>query len=245
MKNVKIYALNNGNNAVSFFKKAFDEGAAAVQCDIRRTLDGQFIAFRDRNLSRMCGRDWVVSGTSWSHIKNLPVRSGEPIPHLDDLLKFMVLHPGAVFFFRALLNTAQDVADLAHQISRAGVQTRGVITVSSSRLSFISAARKSVHDIGTAFCSSFPGGIVEKAKRTGTKRVCILPGRFPGGKTVLRMLSAMGSLADQVAEAAAEGIEISIGTVNGPNTLRRILDTGVKSLWTSDVELSSKLLKQR
>ena len=243
MKKAIIYAQNNGINSIQFFKKAFEEGAAAVQCDIRRTLDGQFISFRDRTLSRLCGRDWVVNGTSWSHIRNLPVRTGEPIPHLDDILKYIVLHPASKFFLVAALNTAQDISDLAHQVSKAGIQDKVCITVPSSKISFISAARKSVKNIGTAFYSSFPSGLLDKAMRSGADKICVLPGSFPGGKTMLRLMSFASSLADQVAEAAAEGIEVSVGTVNGPNTMRRILETGVKAFWTSDVQLAVKLLK--
>ena len=79
--------------------------------------------------------------------------------------------------------------------------------------------------------------------RSGADKICVLPGSFPGGKTMLRIMSFASSLADQAAEAAAEGIEVSIGTVNGPNTLRRILETGVKAFWTSDVQMAVKLMK--
>ena len=243
MAKIKIYALNDGYNSISFFKKAFEEGADAVQCDIRRTLDGQFIAFRDRTLSRLCGRDWVVQGTSWSHIKNLPVRNGEKIPHLDEILKFMVLRPFARFFLRAMLNTPRDISDLARQVSKAGIQNRVFITLPSSHASFSYAAKRTVNGICTAIFSSWPIGIAEKAIKNGIDEICLLPGGFPGSGTFMRFFSATESIAKQSDAASAAGIGFSIGTVNGPNTLRRALSVDPAAIWTYDVPLAARLLK--
>ncbi|MBO4556538.1 MAG: hypothetical protein J5706_07235 [Elusimicrobiales bacterium] len=243
MKKTKIYALNNGINSISFFKKAFEEGAVAVQCDIRRTLDGQFIALRDRTLSKLCGRDWVVSGTSWAHIKNLPVRSGEPIPHLDDILKFMILRPVAKFFFRVFFSSARDISDLAHQISKAGIQDRIFITLPAGRASLAQAAKKSAKGIGTAIFSSWPSGLAAKASRYGMDKICLLSGGFPASSVFLRCFESFGTLIKQADLAKEEGIEFSIGAVNGPNTLRRAIQSGAEAVWAYDVAEIAKLLK--
>lgn len=243
MKIAKIYALNNGINTIAFFKKVFLEGASAVQCDIRRTLDGQFIAIRDRSLSRLCGMDWVVSGTSWGHIHNLPVRGGEPIAHLDDVLNFMIMRPRVEFFFNLAVHTAQDAADFAHQISKAGIQNRAFVTVPFSLASFAAAAKKSVKNIGAAFYSSLPLDLLGKAKRGGFERICIMPNGFLGSEIILRFASKIGVLTEQIKNAAQNNIEVSVGIVNGPNTLHRALAMGAQAFWTDNVPLSEALLK--
>ncbi len=242
MGKTRIYALNSGQNSIAFFKRAFEEGANAVQCDIRRTLDGQFIAVRDRTLSNLCGRDWVVHGTSWAHIKNLAVRGGEPIPHLDDILKFMVLRPKTSFFFRAALDTARDIADLARQIRKAGIQNRIYITLPYSRINLVSTAKKTAEGIGTAIYSSFPMGLAKKAIQLGIDRICLLPGGFPGSSAFIRVFESFGNLAEQADMALSSGVEFSLGVVNGPNTLRRAINSGAAAVWVYDVAPIAKLL---
>jgi len=97
-------------NTVAAFKAAFSAGASAIECDIRRTADGQFVAFHDATAGRLCGRNWAIAKTQWSHLKALRVLGEEPIAHLDDILNLMILRPGKDFYFELALQKEADAA---------------------------------------------------------------------------------------------------------------------------------------
>ena len=146
MAGISIYAHRGGmhnapENTMAAFKRALSDGASAVECDIRRTADGQFVAFHDAAAGRVCGRNWRIAATDWSHLKTLRVLDREPIAHLDDILNLMILRPGTDFYFELALERESDAADLALQIKRAGMQHRAYLLAFSHRASYLEAAR--------------------------------------------------------------------------------------------------------
>jgi glycerophosphoryl diester phosphodiesterase len=74
-------------NTLAAFALASDEGADAIELDVRLTADHQPIVFHDDDLARMTGVSARVADTAWSTIAELAV-GGEPIPRLADLVAF-------------------------------------------------------------------------------------------------------------------------------------------------------------
>lgn len=232
--------LNAPENTVAAFKAAFSDGADAVECDIRRTSDGQFVAFHDAGAGRVCGRDWKISATSWAHLKSLRVLGKEPVPHLDDILNLMILRPTREFYFEMALEKESDAADLALQIARAGVQSRAFLLSFSCHKNFLAAARAAVPGVGLAVMPLFPSGMLKTAAEAGASKVCAGWIDWPLTKQLFYFGAAAFDFKEQAEAAALAGVEISAGVANHPRDVRRLVELGAKAVWTDDVPMALK-----
>lgn len=245
MSGISIYAHRGGpshapENTAAAFKRAFADGASAVECDIRRTADGQFVAFHDADASRVCGRNWKIADTSWPHLKSLRVLGKEPIAHLDDILNLMILRPGREFYFELALEREADAADLARQIKRAGVEDRAFLLAFSHKVSFLEAARAAVPGVGSAVMPLFPRNMPRTARRAGASRVCAGWLDWPLTKQLFFWGAGAFDFAGQVREAELAGVEISAGIANHPREVRRLMELGAKAVWTDDVPMAAR-----
>jgi len=245
MPEIKIYAgrgCGGPENTAAAFKAAFASGADAALCDIRRTADGQFVAFGDAVAGRLCGRNWKISDTEWGHLKPLRVLGREPIAHLDDLLNILILRPAVEFFFKLVPRGEGEASDLALQVARAGVQDRVFITACSWRRDVLAAAGAAVPGIGLAVERQVPYDLLGTAWKAGASRVC--SGWTGGGlaRETFYLGAALFDFKAQAEEAAAAGVEVSAGLVSHPRDVRRLVELGARAVWTSDVDLAAKYL---
>ena len=74
--------LHEAENSLASFDSAIAKGAGAVEGDVRRTADGVWVVFHDRNLKRMTGARGSVSRSRWDRLRQLH------IPRVSDLLSF-------------------------------------------------------------------------------------------------------------------------------------------------------------
>ncbi|OGR63856.1 MAG: hypothetical protein A2X31_10420 [Elusimicrobia bacterium GWB2_63_22] len=247
MAGISIYAHRGGmhnapENTVAAFKRALSDGASAVECDIRRTADGQFVAFHDAAAGRVCGRNWRIAATDWSHLKTLRVLDREPIAHLDDILNLMILRPGTDFYFELALERESDAADLALQIKRAGMQHRAYLLAFSHRTSYLEAAREAVPGIGSAVMPLFPSDMLGTAWRAGASKVCAGWLDLPLAKQIFFWGAGAFDFKRQAEDAELAGVEISAGIANHPREVRRLMELGARAVWTDDVPMAAKLI---
>lgn len=233
---------NAPENTVAAFKRALSAGASAVECDIRRTADGQFVAFHDAAAGRVCGRNWEIAATDWSHLKSLRVLGSEPIAHLDDILNLMILRPGTDFYFELALEREADAADLARQIQRAGMQHRAYLLAFSHRTSYLEAAREAVPGIGSAVMPLFPSDMLGTAWRAGASKVCAGWLDLPLAKQLFFWGAGAFNFKQQAEDAVLAGVEISAGIANHPREVRRLVELGARAIWTDDVPMAARLL---
>jgi glycerophosphoryl diester phosphodiesterase len=233
---------NAPENTVAAMKAAVSEGADAVECDIRRTADGQFVAFHDASTGRLCGRDWKISETSWAHLKNLRVLDQEPIAHLDDILNVAILHPGLEFFLELALEKEADAADLALQVQRAGVQSRVYPLVFSHKAALLGAVRQAVPGIGCAIMPLFPCNMLKTAQTAGASKVCAGWVDWPLARELFYLGAAACDFKKQADEAEEAGVEVSAGIANHPRDMRRLVELGARAVWTDDVPMAVKYL---
>lgn len=225
-------------NTTAAFKASFAAGAAAAGCDLRRTADGQFVAFPDASAGRLCGMDWRIAGTEWSHLKTLRILGREPVAHLDDILNLLILRPTKEFFLRPELGGEREAADLARQVARAGVQGRVFLTLPPCRAGWLAAAAAAVPALGLAVEKRLPCGLLDaawdaKARRVVTGWRCRSAGLF-------RAAASLCGLPGQLREAAAAGVEISAGPARHPRDVRRLKELGVTAVWAADPEMAAK-----
>lgn len=229
-------------NTVAAMKQAWSDGAAAVECDIRRTSDGQFVAFHDSSTGRLCPRDWEISNNSWAHLKALRVLDKEPIAHLDDILNLMILRPGLEVYFELSLPRDSDAADFALQLNRAGMQYRSYLLVFQNRISQLEAASAAVPDIGRAVMPFLPSDLTGIASRAGASRVCTGWVDWPLTKQLFYLGASLFDFKLQAAEAAAAGVEVSAGVANNPRDVRALAELGAHAIWTDDVPMAMRYL---
>ncbi len=100
---------------------ALDDGADALECDVRLTADGHLVCVHDRDLRRVAGQRRLISTMELAELAELDVASWKhPWSDLDDEAPQRVDEGGTVLTLRALLET---VAGLDRRIEVA-VETK-------------------------------------------------------------------------------------------------------------------------
>ena len=239
--------MNAPENTVAAFKLAFANGADGIECDIRKTSDGHFVAFHDKTAERVAGRDWPIAGCTYGQLGGLRIAGREPIAHLDDILNLLIFHPSKVCYFDLRLEGAEDAAELAVRIKKAGVAGRSYILAFSDKKDLLYAAKCAVPDIGIAVMPNFPYhiyDIVSAAVSAGAGAVCTgwLPERT-GSRALFKLGAPLFDFKLQSREALARGIEVSAGLANDYYDARWLAEQGVSGVWTDDVPRILKALR--
>ncbi len=95
---VKMFAHRGGRaefdeNTLSAFTGAYKKGARNFETDIRITKDGHLVIYHDADLKRI-GVEGCIEQMTLSEVKALRTKKGNPIPSLEELLKFFNSKPG-------------------------------------------------------------------------------------------------------------------------------------------------------
>ncbi len=88
---------------------ALDEGADALECDVRLTADGHLVCVHDRSLRRTAHRDGVVSAMELGDLEDLDFAAWKhPWTDLDDEAPDADPELGRVLTLRRLMETAAE-----------------------------------------------------------------------------------------------------------------------------------------
>src|SRR5215472_10507747 len=79
-------AAHAPENSWRAFEHAVSLGYRYLETDLQATADGVLVAFHDKTLTRVCGRDGRVSRLSSAELSAARIDGTEPIPRLEDLL---------------------------------------------------------------------------------------------------------------------------------------------------------------
>jgi len=100
-------SANQAEHTLGAYVAALDEGAGAVECDVRLTSDGHLVCVHDRDLRRTAHRDGVVSAMELAELEDLDFASWKnPWADLDDEAPDVDPELGKVLTMRRLLETA-------------------------------------------------------------------------------------------------------------------------------------------
>ncbi len=72
-------------NSMEAFRRAIANNYA-IEIDVHLTTDGQLAVVHDSNLERVTGKNAIVENLSSEELKNYPLKDGQRIPLLKDLL---------------------------------------------------------------------------------------------------------------------------------------------------------------
>ncbi|GAA5114406.1 glycerophosphodiester phosphodiesterase [Alloalcanivorax gelatiniphagus] len=96
-------------HTLTAYVKALDEGAEALECDVRLTADGHLVCVHDRDLRRTAASDGLVSTMNLAELDELDFASWKnPWSELNDEAPDRDPHDGKVLTLRKLLETVAD-----------------------------------------------------------------------------------------------------------------------------------------
>ncbi|MFL6107466.1 MAG: glycerophosphodiester phosphodiesterase family protein [Marmoricola sp.] len=102
-------SATNAEHTLGAYVAALDEGAEALECDVRLTADGHLVCVHDRDLVRVAHKRALVSSMELSELEQLDVASWKhPWADLDDEAPELDPELGKVLTLRRLLETARD-----------------------------------------------------------------------------------------------------------------------------------------
>jgi glycerophosphoryl diester phosphodiesterase len=102
-------SATNPEHTLGAYVAALDEGADALECDVRLTADGHLVCVHDRDLRRTAQQRRLVSTMELSELEQLDVASWKhPWAELDDEAPEMDPELGKVLTLRRLLQTVAD-----------------------------------------------------------------------------------------------------------------------------------------
>jgi len=247
VKGIRILAHRCGQrradeNTLGGLRKAREDGADGVECDVRLTADGEPVLFHDDDLRRACGLDRPVRSLKWAELKGLKVFGREGIPHFNDALGFLRDWPGA----ELVIDLHEDRFDLAEAVGKAvvssGLAGRCQILGFYSQRAYLLRAKQA----GGACTrlSMMPGEPWNIARSVALKSVELCVG---WDKPIHRVLYKTACLfyptVSELARARAAGTAVSGGIANSPEDVRYFLGQGVDGIWTDDVPMARAALE--
>ena len=210
-------------NTLRSFRRAAQEGADAIELDLRVSHDGSLVIMHDPTVDRTTDGTGPVSGMSLAELQSLNAGLGERIPTFEEALEATDLP------IHAELKEADTVEPLAKLIWRQGLMER--VTVISFDLETLLRVRISL--------PSIPVGL-------------ILFGAPPEGIEQARSVDASvvsfeaAHLSTEMIERCREAdLDTSAWTVNDPEQMRRMTSLGVDFVATDRPDLLAGILARR
>ena len=223
------------------YVKALDEGAEALECDVRLTADGHLVCVHDRNLRRTAATPGIVSTMNLAELDELDFASWKnPWAELDDDAPARDPEAGKVLTLRKLLETVADydrrvelAVETKHPTRYGGLVERRLVEVlgdfgwdragsparvMSFSLSAVNRVRRLAPELDVVM-------LVEKAHHWPLLRPVVGDDWIIGpGIKELREHPGLGR------HLVKEGREIHVWTVNTAEDLDLCLDLGVTAV---------------
>ena len=103
-KTVQLFAHRGGafefdENTMSAFEGSYNKGLRGFETDVRITKDGVLVIFHDASLERMTGREGSIEEMTWTELRSVRTKKGNPIPTVDEVIDFFADKPGIYLEF--------------------------------------------------------------------------------------------------------------------------------------------------
>lgn len=216
-------------NTLAAFRRALEDGAPAVECDVRRTGDGHLVVIHDPTVDRTTDGRGAVGSLPLEALRRLdagrwfgPEWAGERVPLFDEVLE---LGRGRALIKVEIKNDPIPVEGIGHQV------------VDAVRLHRMEEE---------AFIMSFDHQVT-RAVRSAAPRIAsgiLYAARLVDPVSAARAADADGLCIhwgyldrEVVARARGAGLGIFVWTVDDAEVVRRCLDLGVDGVTSNDTRL--------
>lgn len=239
---IKILAHRGGldrapENTIASFRRAFEDGADAFECDVRLTKDQEPIiihtGFNEDSIQEVTGCTTPLSGLSWVDVQKLKVLdSPEPVAHLDEVLSF-VKETGLPCFIEPKENTKNLIPLLVERIQQFDLVDKAGILTFYSRKELLVQLKRIEPDIQTTAIIINPmANLLKKAEAIDANRIAI------GWSKINHFCLYNGithSLIRKVRRLKAKGIAVEGGFVRTQRDVEWLLKHEIGGLWVDDV----------
>jgi glycerophosphoryl diester phosphodiesterase len=233
---------NAPENTVAAFRKAWDEGADAIEGDFYLTSDGEIVCIHDKDTKRICpgGPVRVVSETTCADLCKLDVGSwkhadftGERIPTLDEVLDVV---PDGKRIFIEIKCGPEIVPVLKQKLAARKSPPPAQLVIICFDAGVIAACRRELPEIAAYWLVGF-----KKDKQEGTWSPTldtIMDTLKQSGASGLDVQSETAVIDKSFAERLREeGFAFHCWTINDADHAKVFQDLGVDSITTDQPAL--------
>ncbi len=218
-------------NTLAAFRRAIDDGADAVELDIRCAADGEVIVIHDSGLGRTAGERGRVEQMTLDELKSLSAGSWfhrrfahERIPTLDEVFDLVHGRLGVNIEIKSsrLRRGHCDIVDRCVEI----VRRHGVgstVLISSFHHGYLDEFQAKVPDVAVGY-------LFHPLKRIG--RSPVRATKRKGGQYLI--MSSRSVRKHMIEHAHAEGLMVGAFTINTRKQFGRALRLGVDAIYTDD-----------
>ena len=219
-------------NTLASVLEAWDQGAPAVEIDVRLTKDDRVILLHDDDTGRVAGEELIAAHTDSSILRRLDAGSwkgeqwkGERIPFLEEVLETI---PPEGRMFVEVKSGPMSAPAIVDIIQESGMGKQ--VTVMSFDISVVRALLEVGPELRTHWIVGvrrdpdtdeiipFDRACLDRAKRAGCKGVNV---------------SHAGVTAEFVRTADKSGLELNVWTVDDESRARQLTEWGVKGITTN------------
>ncbi|NPA52121.1 MAG: glycerophosphodiester phosphodiesterase [Aquificae bacterium] len=144
-------------NTIASLKYAIEHGADIVEIDVRKTKDRQLILLHDPDFRRLAGKAVSPRDVDYSFIKEHITIQGEPVPTLEEAIKFVNARVG-MFIEIKEPDTVEKVLTILQKYN--ALEWTAVISFYDTA---IKTAKKLLPSITTGLIYSKPPGRIKEA----------------------------------------------------------------------------------
>ena len=220
-------------NTLAAFRLALDQGARAVECDVRRTRDERLVVIHDATVDRTTDGSGLVSALPLETVRSFDAGrwfgaqyAGERVPLLEDLLRLV---RGRALIQVHIKNDPSPAAGIEAQVLselvRCGME--GEALVMSFDPESIRVVRSLRSEVATGILhAARPAEIVASARETGATALCL-------ERTYLDR--------EVVAQARSARLGVCVWTVDHEAAFKRCQELGVDAVTSNDPLLLLRL----
>ena len=226
-------SFNAPENTLSSISLAWENGADAVEVDIRLTKDNQVVVIHYSHTLRVSRKFRLISNTELKELKKLDVGKyknikykGERIPTLKEVLNTV---PKGKKILIEIKSNSKIIPYLKNVINASTLQA-GQIEIISFKLGMLIELRKQLPQIQVFWILALDYSQIQKFFRPSINRIIL--------KAIKYNMDGLDLWAGQmldnnvVKELKSAGLKIYVWTVNNPEKAINLFDMGVDGITT-------------
>ena len=209
-------------NTLRSFRRAAEEGADALELDLRVTRDGYLVVLHDPTVDRTTSGTGSVHELTLAEVQQLDAGLGERVPTFEEVLEATTLP------IHAELKVVEAAEPLAS----------GILEKAAERITLISFDPEALRRVKRALPDQPVGLILSGAPPDDAERARSLDAD-------LVSLEAEYLSAEAVERCRRAALKVTAWTVNEPEQMQRVVELGVDGIATDRPDLLAGIVRSR